>query len=585
MARYALVIGIAEYQPPLRSLQKTTADAEAVAQILERYGNFQDVKRLPARWNQARNCYEVEARGVTGIELGQALRTLLLEQAVKSEVLLYFTGHGFTISDYLGQSKGYLATSDCAFEAEGSQIIEQRRGVALDSLNHLIRASDLSSLVVLLDCCHGGYFLERNLVEQTLTAFSSKKDYYLITASRGFEQAYVGEQHSVFTEAILKGLSPENAGSDGQITGDRLFDYISGVLKGSGQEPIRMGWGRAVTLVTYFSNHLAAGSTSQQDGSARAVAHPPENRTLDAVSQPAQSVSNVFNISGNNTITNLDGSGTINYKEAPNQVRDIKLNFAASQSPSPLPLRDGRPMSIEVFFSYSHKDEELRDEMAKHLSILKREGVITEWYDRDIEVGDEWAKKIDEHLNSAQLILLLISSDFLASDYCYDIEMKRAMERHAAGEALVMPIILRPVVWQSAPFGKVQAYPKNAKPVTTWANRDEAFLDVAQSIRKAVKKMTTMQAQPSSAAVSATVIEQESIGLTTRQRRRLEQERDELQEQYDLLSEEIQHLRKSLRIDDLSPKERFRVAKQIEEAEAEREQISERIENWENKIE
>jgi hypothetical protein len=242
-------------------------------------------------------------------------------------------------------------------------------------------------------------------------------------------------------------------------------------------------------------------------------------------------------------------------------------------------------MSIEVFFSYSHKDEELRDEMAKHLSILKREGVITEWYDRDIEVGDEWAKKIDEHLNSAQLILLLISSDFLASDYCYDIEMKRAMERHAAGEALVMPVILRPVVWQSAPFGKVQAYPKNAKPVTTWANRDEAFLDVAQSIRKAVKKMTIMQAQPSSATVSATVIEQESTGLTTRQRRRLEQERDELQKQYDFLSEEIQHLRKSLRIDDLSPKERFRVAKQIEEAEAEREQISERIENLENKIE
>jgi predicted nucleic acid-binding Zn-ribbon protein len=163
--------------------------------------------------------------------------------------------------------------------------------------------------------------------------------------------------------------------------------------------------------------------------------------------------------------------------------------------------------------------------------------------------------------------------------------MKRAMERHAAGEALVMPVILRPVDWQSAPFGKVQAYPKNAKPVTTWANRDEAFLDVAQSIRKAVKKMTTTQAQPGSATVSATVIEQESTGLTTRQRRRLEQERDELQEQYSLLSEEIQHLRKSLRIDDLSPKERFRVEKQIEEAEAEREQISERIENLENKIE
>src|SRR5438128_1377433 len=99
---------------------------------------------------------------------------------------------------------------------------------------------------------------------------------------------------------------------------------------------------------------------------------------------------------------------------------------------------------IEVFFSYSHKDEELRDEMANHLSILKRQGVITDWHDRRITAGDEWAGQIDEHLNSAHLILLLISADFIASDYCYDLELTRAMERHEAREACVIPVILRP---------------------------------------------------------------------------------------------------------------------------------------------
>ncbi len=315
MARYALVVGIPEYQGLFAPLPKTTTDAEAVAQLLEQYGNFQEVKRLPARWNQAKNCYEVEARGVTGTELGQALRTLLLEQAVKSEVLIYFTGHGFSVSDYLDQSKGYLATSDCVIEAEGSQIIEQRRGIALDSLNHLIRGSDLSSLVELLDCCHGGYFLERNLVEQTLTAFSSKKDYYLITASRGFEEAYVGEDHSVFTGAVLNGLSQNNAGSDGQISGDRLFDYISRELRGSGQEPVRLGWGRPVTLVTYPSNEVVPVSTSQQAQSSNLVAQPSEKPSQNTVSQPAQSVSNVFNIS-DSKMRNVSGSGPIHYHEA-----------------------------------------------------------------------------------------------------------------------------------------------------------------------------------------------------------------------------------------------------------------------------
>ena len=94
---------------------------------------------------------------------------------------------------------------------------------------------------------------------------------------------------------------------------------------------------------------------------------------------------------------------------------------------------------VEVFLSYAHKDEKLREQLEKHLSGLKRQGVISDWDDREIGAGEEWAGKIKQHINSADVILLLVSADFLASDYCTDVEMRRAMERHEAGEAHVIP--------------------------------------------------------------------------------------------------------------------------------------------------
>lgn len=145
--------------------------------------------------------------------------------------------------------------------------------------------------------------------------------------------------------------------------------------------------------------------------------------------------------------------------------------------------------SVEVFFSYSHRDEKLRDKLALHLSMLQREGVISAWHDRKISAGTEWAKAIDDNLNAADIILLLVSAEFLASNYCYEIEMQRAMERHEAGEARVIPIILKPVDWSNAPFARCQAVPKDAKPVTKWANRDDAFLDIAKAIRGAALAM------------------------------------------------------------------------------------------------
>lgn len=142
-----------------------------------------------------------------------------------------------------------------------------------------------------------------------------------------------------------------------------------------------------------------------------------------------------------------------------------------------------------VFFSYSHADEALRDQLEKQLAMLKRQGVIETWHDRRIGAGQHIGQAIDQHINTADIILLLVSADFIASDYCYDIEMQRAMERHHAGEAIVIPVILRACDWHHAPFGQLNATPRDGKPITQWPDIDEAFLQVAQSVRAAVGRL------------------------------------------------------------------------------------------------
>src|SRR6266702_5991629 len=145
--------------------------------------------------------------------------------------------------------------------------------------------------------------------------------------------------------------------------------------------------------------------------------------------------------------------------------------------------------SIEIFFSYAHKDEKLREDLEKQLSLLKWQGLITGWHDRRIGAGQEWSSAIDAHLDRAQIILLLISPDFMASNYCYGIEMKRAMERHERREAHIIPVILRPADWHYALFGKLEVLPTDGKAVTKWRNRDEAFLNVSKGIRKVVQEL------------------------------------------------------------------------------------------------
>jgi hypothetical protein len=141
---------------------------------------------------------------------------------------------------------------------------------------------------------------------------------------------------------------------------------------------------------------------------------------------------------------------------------------------------------LSLFYSYAHEDESLREQMEKHLRLLRRQGLISEWHDRQIVAGTQWARQIDSHLETASVILLLISSDFLASDYCYDLEKQRALERNSRGEARVIPIILRPCEWRNAPFATLQVLPRDGLPVTEWDNIDSAFLNIARGIRRAL---------------------------------------------------------------------------------------------------
>lgn len=155
---------------------------------------------------------------------------------------------------------------------------------------------------------------------------------------------------------------------------------------------------------------------------------------------------------------------------------------------------------LTLFFSYSHADEELRDQLEQQLAILKRQKIIETWHDRRITAGSEIDHSISTELETADIILLLVSPAFLASDYCYDREMMRAMERHHAGSARVIPVILRPCDWHDAPFGKLMATPTDGKPVTLWPDRDQAFLDVTRAIKRAAAELGAAAPAPSSKA-------------------------------------------------------------------------------------
>lgn len=146
--------------------------------------------------------------------------------------------------------------------------------------------------------------------------------------------------------------------------------------------------------------------------------------------------------------------------------------------------------AVRLFYSYSHKDESLRNDLETHLTLLQRQGLIESWTDRDIEAGDEWKRKIDDNLERAEIILLLVSADFIASEYCYEKEMMRALERHEKNEARVIPVIVRDVSWRNAPFAELQALPRNGVAVTKWPDKDSAWRNVSEEIEKIARPLS-----------------------------------------------------------------------------------------------
>jgi hypothetical protein len=153
-------------------------------------------------------------------------------------------------------------------------------------------------------------------------------------------------------------------------------------------------------------------------------------------------------------------------------------------------------MGTKLFISYAHEDEAYRVDFEKHLASLKREGLINEWTDRMITAGSEWAREIEEHLDQSNIILLFISPDFMASRYCAEVEVQRAMQRHRMGISKVIPVLIRPADWHGAPFAKLQAIPGDSKAISEWENRDAAFLEVTNQLRVACKEIASVPGNP-----------------------------------------------------------------------------------------
>ena len=141
---------------------------------------------------------------------------------------------------------------------------------------------------------------------------------------------------------------------------------------------------------------------------------------------------------------------------------------------------------LKVFCCFAHEDREIQKLLIKYLSPLQRLGQITIWDENNIGVSVEWEKELHQHLENADIILLLISPDFLASDFCYSLLMQRAIERHKQGSTVTLPLILRPTYLKNMPFSNLLMLPNNGRPLSKWPDQDEAFLDILQGIEKII---------------------------------------------------------------------------------------------------
>jgi hypothetical protein len=167
----------------------------------------------------------------------------------------------------------------------------------------------------------------------------------------------------------------------------------------------------------------------------------------------------------------------------------------------------------KIFISYSHVDEPHRKQLDVHLTPLKREGLIDTWHDRMLTPGTDWSHEINRNLAEADIVLLLVSADFVASDYCFDKEMGVALDRHSRGEACVIPVFVRPTDFGTMPFARFQGLPRDAKPVSLWLSADEAWLDVAKGIRRAVESLGAKPVLSTSAGPAAGSISHSAMGM------------------------------------------------------------------------
>ena len=235
MARYALVVGIGDYQH-LKLLSKPASDAQTVCDLLRDRGNFNEIHTL----------LDAEA---TYAALSDRLEYVLLKQGDRSEVLLYFTGHGFTAGPSKWALQGHLATYDCKVTLDGNSVTYAERALSFQELNALIAEAKPAKLAMLLDCCHSEFFVEQALIGQGLSGFGDR-GYFLSAACRSYERAWANlhENHSVYTGALLHILRDRQAQ---EVTASEAHNSVQRQLKGSGQEPISFGYGDSLALVTY----------------------------------------------------------------------------------------------------------------------------------------------------------------------------------------------------------------------------------------------------------------------------------------------------------------------------------------------
>jgi hypothetical protein len=169
-------------------------------------------------------------------------------------------------------------------------------------------------------------------------------------------------------------------------------------------------------------------------------------------------------------------------------LREQNLSMSKSEI-SPTENEKTEKQGVRIFISYSHKDEAIKNRLVTHLSALKQSGKISHWDDRQIIGGSDWDDSIKRELNTADIILLLISADFIDSKYIWEIEIKQAIERHNKKEARVIPIFCRPCDFKDMPFEKLQGFPKDAKPITTFNDDNVPLMEIAQAIRSIVEGM------------------------------------------------------------------------------------------------